>query len=141
MPASRAYFSIAVPALFVNINKGTRGMSTFNSRAASSPFMTGMERSRMIRSGFSACAFRTPSPVRCIGHDQAFRFQHCTHHPPDDRVIVDDHHNKIGHFYTRPRHTISLFVRKGNTVEAVRLRNTTRTAIGPPMSASLASIG
>jgi hypothetical protein len=61
IPAASASFSRISPALFVNINNGTCGMRIFNARAASSPFITGMDRSRIMRLGFSSLAFCTPS--------------------------------------------------------------------------------
>jgi hypothetical protein len=55
MPALRASPTKIAPALFVNINNGTFGMSRFNSRATSSPFITGMDRSRITRLSVIAC--------------------------------------------------------------------------------------
>src|ERR1051326_4140668 len=59
-PAERASFSTIPPTLFVNINRGTFGKSSFNLRAASSPFITGIDKSRIIKSGCSASALRMP---------------------------------------------------------------------------------
>jgi hypothetical protein len=59
MPAARASRSNAGSALFVNMTKGTRGINIFNARAASNPFMTGIERSKTINCGCSSCAVST----------------------------------------------------------------------------------
>lgn len=57
-PAAKA--SLENPVKEVNINIGTDGMRSFSTRAASSPFMTGMDKSRTIASGCNRRASSMP---------------------------------------------------------------------------------
>ena len=60
-PAARASAGRFALANDVYINIGTAGMSSFSSLAACRPSTTGMERSRMIKSGFNLMARSTPT--------------------------------------------------------------------------------
>src|SRR6266550_4540114 len=61
MPIKRACRSISLSPNALYIMSGTEGMSRLSIRAASSPFMTGMERSSTINSGRSCWAFSIAS--------------------------------------------------------------------------------
>ena len=72
-PAAMACSSRLGVLKLVNISSGREGCKRLSSRAASKPFMHGMERSKSTRSGLSSLIFLNPFlSVRCltefIGH-------------------------------------------------------------------------
>jgi hypothetical protein len=76
MPANRDSFSTITPASFVNITNGTWGISAFNSRAASNPFITGHREIEDDDTGSYVLSFLpTFGSIGCIHHQPVFCFE------------------------------------------------------------------
>jgi hypothetical protein len=91
MPTQRASHP---PALLVNNSNGTFGMSNVNARAASSPFITSMEKINDYEAGsYLVDLLDTVSTIHRIGHFQFFTSNSLRNILLYDCVIVNDHHN------------------------------------------------